>query len=273
HAALQVRVAQLTAGCEGELHCGRGSAHSSSVARGIHRDAAIKMSMGRLIILIEIHGSRRCGEMAACRGGQRESTCGFEADGRSIVAEEYLCVSGSRAIAAILRGSCTQHAEIGVAVELRAGGANLDWTSAATAGSGTSCELHIVVEHQKTLLRIIACSDRAAAALRHGKIDALRGGDHAAFLVEGDATGFHVNLAGCRSLHDRSCIATRRRCRERLLRLCFFCNSRRYARTHQRNLDWSGGRGGAHLLVVLELIAGDAVDAPAVCAVEFDLHV
>jgi len=93
----------------------------------------------------------------------------------------------------------------------------------------------------------------------------------AAFCVEDEAAGFYVDFAAFGGLCGGS--NGRGFALEHFIGSGFGCDRRGYARAHERDFDRAGGGGFAGLLVVVELCAGDAIDAAAVFSVKLDLDI
>ena len=106
-----------------------------------------------------------------------------------------------------------------------------------------------------------------------GKSTRWLGRRHAAVLVEGQSAGLHVDLARRGGLAAEASGLPLALSLTALLRRRLGRDGRRHARPHQRNLHRPGGRRLSALLVVLELVALDAVHAAAVFSVQLDLHV
>src|SRR5579859_7659689 len=107
-------------------------------------------------------------------------------------------VGDSRVAFGVLSVGLGERTELLGALELRVDGVNGDWALAAlrTGAIGlVDMQLNGTIKNELALAGIVGSAGGAAVALAQGEVDALRSGGDALLLVEGQAAGFHVDLA------------------------------------------------------------------------------
>ena len=160
------------------------------LARRIHLDAALQVSLARLVMLVEVHRARRRGNVSTIRRYQVEAVQSVQPYCRSIVAKQNLRVPRCRFPAPVIGGGGMKPAQMRGSLKLRVFGVNDHRLPAAHC-----VQFHRPIQHQEALLRVVGSAHGAAASLHHGKIHVLAGRRDSTLCVEEQSAGLHVDFA------------------------------------------------------------------------------
>ncbi len=144
----------------------------------------------------------------------------------------------------------SQAGQLSVAINLRVPGMKLNRVGALLRG-----QVDVALENQQTLVGLESRAYRASTTLLTREIDALIGAGDAGLLIKDQAAGGDVDFAVS------------------VGSVCLLLRAGRRLRTHQCDFYRTGCGCDAALLVILEFVTLNAIDAIAILAVELNFYI